>query len=271
MTWLHGGRFACLRPPVPVGRRWTLVLLGPPRAGKSVQAERLAALLGACPLSTGDMFRAARGRLIDPATRVALERLDAGELVADDVVLGMLRERRACLRCRGGWVLDGFPRTLPQSIALDALVAAERQRLDAVILYQVPAEQLLARAAGRRICGRCQAVYHLTHSPPVREGVCDRCGGALAARPDDAPALLQRQWRAFIEATQPVLDRYEREGLLISVYAGDEPGRVLARTLAKLAARGLVVASAAPSVGPSAQPEEAEEGACVRTAVSASP
>lgn len=173
----------------------------------------------------------------------ASHRVDRGELVPDDVVLGLIHERRACLRCAGGFLLDGFPRTLRQAVALDGLLAAEHLSLDAVLHYEMPFTSVVERLSGRRVCNRCHAPYHLTLNPPHRAGLCDHCGGVLSQRADDRPAAIGARLRAYLDATAQVAEFYRRRGLLVSIDASVEPQKVLAQTLESLAARGLPAAS----------------------------
>lgn len=174
----------------------------------------------------------------------AAHRVDRGELVPDDVVLGLIQERRSCLRCPGGFLLDGFPRTLRQAVALDGLLAAERLNLDAVLLYDMPFTSVVERLSGRRVCSRCQAPYHLTLHPSHRAGICDHCGGVLMQRADDRPAAIGARLRAYLEATAQVADFYRQRGLIIPIDASVDPQTVFARTLEALGARGLPVANA---------------------------
>jgi len=171
----------------------------------------------------------------------ASHRVDRGELVPDDVVLGLIQERRACLRCAGGFLLDGFPRTLRQAVALDGLLAAEHLSLDAVLHYEMPFTSVVERLSGRRVCNRCQAPYHLILNPPRRPGICDHCGSTLAQRADDRPAAIGARLRAYLEATAQVAEFYRRRGLLVPVDASVDPQKVFAQTLESLAARGLPV------------------------------
>lgn len=240
-TWLHGDFFHCLQPPAAFGRTWRLVLLGPPGAGKGTQANLLAAVLGACPLSTGDIFRAAGERSPAPGMAEALHRVHRGELVPDDIVLGLIRNRRRCLRCQTGFLLDGFPRTIAQASTLDGLLAADHLQMDAVILYEVPVAELVARLAGRRVCRNCQAPYHMRTHPPRVPGICDHCGGPVVQRRDDDPAAVEKRLSDYAEATTAVADYYRRQRLLFSISATDNPETVLARTLDQLALRGFSV------------------------------
>src|SRR5690242_2672338 len=159
------------------GKAYRLILLGPPGVGKGTQAELLCEALGTCHLSTGDIFRAAQcEREPSPALQQALVAMRRGELVSDDVVVAIVRERAGCLRCRGGFLLDGFPRTCAQAEALDLMLAEQGVTLDAVLSYELPLEEIIARLSGRRTCRVCKAVYQIVTRPPRAEGVCDHCG-----------------------------------------------------------------------------------------------
>lgn len=239
-AWLQGGNALCLQPPPEAWRTWRLVLLGPPGVGKGTQAHLLSSALGACPLSTGDIFRAAHSYESPPGTAMgeARARIDRGELVPDDVVLGLIRDRRKCLRCRGGFMLDGFPRTMPQAISLDAMLAADRVELDAVLNYEIPVEQLEERVSGRLICRRCHAVYHARNHPPRQSGVCDRCGETLEQRKDDEPEAVRTRLHAYLATTEAVAAHYSRRGLVISIRATGNPSEILASTLVALSHRG---------------------------------
>lgn len=240
-AWLEGGGSLCLQPPPEVKRSWRLVLLGPPGAGKGTQADCLSRALGACQLSTGDVFRAAHGKAAAPGTAMAAAQacMTRGELVPDTTVLDLIRERGRCLRCSGGFMLDGFPRTVAQAEALDTLLAHEHLRLDAVISYELPIEQLVARLGGRLLCPMCKAVFHATTHAPRIAGRCDECGGTLIQRADDRPEAVRVRLAAYAAATAPLTDYYRDQGLLVSIAAIGEPGEILARTLDSLAALGL--------------------------------
>jgi adenylate kinase len=235
-TWFRGGDVCC--PPVPHDRPYRLVLLGPPGVGKGTQAELLCQALGTCHLSTGDLFRAAQcGAEPSPALRAALEAMRRGELVPDEVVVAMVRERAGCLRCRGGFLLDGFPRTAAQAEALDRLLTEQGVVLDAVLSYDLPLEEVVARLSGRRTCPACKAVYHLTARPPRVEGVCDQCGGRLVQREDDRPESIRVRMRAYEASTRPLEEYYRRAGKLVPVRAAGTPEEILGRTLAALTER----------------------------------
>ena len=248
-AWLQGEPFRCLQPPAALSRAWRCVLLGPPGVGKGTQSELLATVLGACPLSTADIFRSACERSFAPGSAMAAAEsaMNRGELVPDDVVLGIIRSRRACFRCRGGFLLDGFPRTITQAVALDGLLAAEHLPLDAVICYDLAMPVLVERMAGRRVCPRCRALFHVTGRPPRRAGLCDYCGGRLQQRTDDEPTAVATRLEVYADATAQVADYYEHRNRLVRVDAGGSPERILLRTLEALAARGFAVpATTAP-------------------------
>jgi adenylate kinase len=217
-------------------------LIGPPGAGKGTQAALLTHALGACPLSTGDVFRVARNHGSTPGSALASIRdhMARGELVPDALVIEMIRERNRCLHCSGGFMLDGFPRTLPQARALDTLLAAENLRLDAVIDFEVGRPLLLGRLTGRRVCPRCQAVFHVETKRPRIDGVCDQCDTALVQRPDDRPDAIAVRLDAYERATVPLLDHYRALGVLLTIRAEGEPAEILGRTLDALVERAAV-------------------------------
>lgn len=238
-AWLVDPRAAC-GPPGPGGRPHRLVLLGAPGVGKGTQAALISARLGACHLSTGDVFRAAKSLAPcdrTPALSAALDAMRRGELVPDEIVLQMIGERVACLRCAGGFLLDGFPRTLGQAHALEALLDREHVRLDAAISYELPTQLVVARIAGRRVCPGCKAVFHLQAQPPARAGYCDACGTALVQRDDDHPRAVRVRLQAYQRATAPLTQFYDHRGLLRVVPADGDPEQVYARTASLLGVR----------------------------------
>lgn len=232
-AWIQGGDAVCLQPPPTVHRTWRLILLGPPGVGKGTQAELLSGALGACPLSTGDVFRAACKCTPPPGSPMAAAQaqMARGELVTDATVLALIRDRSRCLHCGGGFMLDGFPRTLPQARAIDELFASEQIRLDAVVSYELPEAEIVARLSGRRVCPVCKAVFHVASQPPRAEGVCDKCGSALVQREDDRPEAIRVRLAAYQAATVPLADHYRAKGLLVPVSAEGRPADILARTL----------------------------------------
>ena len=237
---IKGGSAHCAVPCNPTGRPYRLVLLGAPGVGKGTQAELLSQNLGACQLSTGDVFRAAK--TLDPCERTpaleaALGYMKRGELVPDETVLGIVRERIGCLRCGGGFLLDGFPRTVAQAEALDQLLTEQQIGLTAVLSYEMPIEQIVSRLGGRRTCAKCKAVYHVPNKPPKQSGICDHCGGELIIREDDRPEAIRVRMAAYETSTAPLADYYQKKGLLVPIEATGGPEPVYERTLAALNAR----------------------------------
>lgn len=189
-----------------------LIFLGPPGAGKGTQAAGVSAHLGVPHISTGDMFRSA----IKNQTPTGLEAkryMDAGELVPDSVVIDMVRERLAMDDCKNGYLLDGFPRTVDQAIALDDISAP-----DAVVDIDVPDERLLSRLTGRRVCAKCQGTFHV--SKLADESVCPICGGELYQRADDKPETIATRLKAYHDQTEPLIGYYSGLGKLRRVNVG---------------------------------------------------
>lgn len=202
-----------------------LILLGAPGAGKGTQGALLTERLGLHRLSTGDLLREAVRRGT-PLGEQAKTYMAAGELVPDEVILGLVREimgsrGSAGGRGAGGVVFDGFPRTLAQAEALEALLSDLGQRLDAVILVDVPDEVLVRRISGRRTCPGCGRVYNVFYDPPADEGVCDACGGMLEERKDDAEETVRRRLAVYRAQTAPLVDHYERGGTPLHRVDGD--------------------------------------------------
>ena len=217
-------------------------MLGAPGVGKGTQADLLHRHLGACHLSTGDVFRAA-GSLREcdqsAAMKQALGYMRRGELVPDTTVLEMVRERSECLHCRGGFILDGFPRTLGQAESLKQLLDREGVILTAVVNYDLATSEIVARLAGRRTCEKCKAVYHVTERPPKIADRCDRCDGKLFQREDDRPESIRVRLEAYDRSTAPLIKFYRDLGLLVQVTASGSPDDICARTLSALAVRAI--------------------------------
>jgi adenylate kinase len=193
-----------------------IVLLGGPGAGKGTQAERLSDALRIPQVSTGDLFRVN----LKGETELGLLAkgfMDRGELVPDEVTVGMVRERLSRQDCARGAILDGFPRTVAQAEALDALLADLGFELAAVPYIKVTEDVLLARLAGRWTCRACGAMYHQLFSPPQEAGICDRCGGELYQRPDDTPETQKHRIEVYFEQTAPLINFYRDRGLLVEV------------------------------------------------------
>jgi len=236
VAWLNGPSAKCENVP-EASHPWRLVLLGAPGVGKGTQADLLHQRLHACHLSTGDVFRAA-GKRADcqqtPAMRTAMEFMRSGELVPDSTVWEMVRERIDCLRCPGGFILDGFPRTLVQAESLNNLLESEGLRLTAVLNYELPLSDIAARLCGRRTCEACKTVFHVSERPPKVTGVCDRCDGKLFQRDDDRPESIQVRLATYECSTAPLIAFYDELGLLVHVDASGPPGEICARALSKL-------------------------------------
>ncbi|WP_102264867.1 adenylate kinase [Mesobacillus jeotgali] len=193
-----------------------LVLMGLPGAGKGTQADKIVGKYNIPHISTGDMFRAA----IKEGTELGLQAksfMDKGELVPDEVTIGIVRERLSKADCENGFLLDGFPRTVAQAEALDTMLADLGKKIDFVINIDVDQSILMERLTGRRICKNCGATYHLVFNPPAKEGVCDRCGGELYQRADDNAETVQNRLDVNIQQTKPLLNFYEDKGYLRNI------------------------------------------------------
>ncbi len=198
-----------------------LVLLGPPGAGKGTQAETITRKLFVPHISTGDIFRSA----IKMETLLGLEAkeyMDKGQLVPDGVTIGIVEDRLSQLDCDEGFLLDGFPRTVNQAEALDKILAAKGAALDAVINIDVPQEMLVERLSGRRVCRCCGVSYHMLYNPPVAEGICDKCGGELYQRMDDAENTVLNRLAVYNSQAAPLIKYYENKGILHNI-KGDNP------------------------------------------------
>ncbi len=190
-----------------------LILLGPPGAGKGTQAKLLLERYRIPQISTGDILRESV-REKTPLGLKAKEYMDRGGLVPDEVVVGIIRERTARDDCREGYILDGFPRTIPQAEALERMMKNNGTVLDAVISLTLSDEVLFARLTGRRTCPSCGAMYHATDNPPAREGVCNTCGSGLIVRNDDAAETVRERLRVYRAQTAPLIDFYGKKTLL---------------------------------------------------------
>ena len=189
-----------------------LILLGAPGAGKGTQAEILSAKLGIPTISTGNILRAA----VKEGTPIGLEAkryMDAGQLVPDSVIIGIVAQRLEQPDCAGGFILDGVPRTIGQAEALDAAGVT----FDHVLSIEISDEEIEERMEGRRVCQSCGAPYHVKAKPPKREGVCDSCGGALIQRDDDKPETVRHRLEVYHQETEPLKDYYQGKGILVPV------------------------------------------------------
>jgi adenylate kinase len=194
-----------------------IILLGPPGSGKGTQAKRIQQTYGVAQLSTGDMLRATTVSDTDFGRRVKAI-MDSGQLVPDNIMIEMIGRRIAQQDCDRGFILDGFPRTIPQAQALDAMLSERRLRLDHVILLQVEEAALVERLSGRFTCTRCGASYHDRYTRPRRDGICDGCGGTeFTRRADDRPEAVRARFQVYRDQTTPILPYYRDRGVLRKV------------------------------------------------------
>ena len=213
--------------------------MGPPGAGKGTQAPRLAEKINAPHISTGDMLRAETAAGTELG-QMAKKFMDAGDLVPDQVMIDMIAARMATRAASGGFeadagagiILDGFPRTVAQAEALDEALQSTGGAIDAAIMLDVERDELVRRLAGRATCANCKAPYHLTFSPPSKEGICDNCGGKLVQRPDDQPEAVRHRLRVYDEQTAPVLDYYRAKDKLTVIDGAGAPDDVFKLLLA---------------------------------------
>lgn len=203
-----------------------LVLLGPPGAGKGTQAQMLREKLGIPHISTGDMFREAVGQGT-PLGKEAQKYMESGQLVPDEVTIGIVKERLSQPDATG-FLLDGFPRTVPQAESLDAVLAASGRPVDAVLSLRVPREVLMVRLTGRRVCSVCKANYHILNQPPREPGKCDLCGGELVQRADDTEETVSKRLEVYDQQTSALVDYYQQRGLVREINGHQEPGKVFA-------------------------------------------
>lgn len=199
-----------------------IILMGPPGAGKGTQAEYIKAAFPILHISTGDMFREA----VSKQTVMGLEAkkyMDAGQLVPDEVTIGVVEERLAQPDCANGFLLDGFPRTIPQAEALDQVLDKLEKRVEVALDINVPEGILLERMTGRVSCPQCKTVYNTKFNPPVAAGICDKCATELVQRNDDKEETVKKRLEVYMEQTQPLLDYYAKQGTLQTIDGNRDP------------------------------------------------
>ncbi|CAL9481229.1 MULTISPECIES: adenylate kinase [unclassified Streptomyces] len=211
-----------------------IVLVGPPGAGKGTQATRLAETLHIPHISTGDLFRANISRQTELG-KLAKSYMDAGNLVPDEVTIAMAKDRMEQPDAEGGFLLDGFPRNVSQAEALDELLETEDMKLDAVLDLEAPEEEVVKRIAGRRVCRNDSShVFHVTYKQPAKEGVCDVCGGELYQRDDDSEETVRKRLEVYHTQTEPIIDYYKSQGLVVTISAMGAVDEVTGRALEAL-------------------------------------
>ncbi|HBN81163.1 MAG TPA: adenylate kinase [Ruminococcaceae bacterium] len=208
-----------------------LILLGAPGAGKGTQAENICERLSIPAISTGNIIREALKSGTEMGKQ-AKSYVDSGKLVPDEVVIGIIQERLAHGDCRNGFVLDGFPRTIPQAEALDRMGI----RIDKVVDLEVDDDVIVSRMSGRRVCESCGATYHLKYKLPAKEGVCDKCGGTLVQRRDDLPDTVKERLKVYHEQTEPLKSYYAKQGKLFIVEGEEDVADTTRKTLSVIEA-----------------------------------
>ena len=210
-----------------------LVFLGAPGVGKGTQAEMVSAQYGIPKISTGDLLRASVAQQT-PLGKEAKQYMDRGDLVPDKVVIGLVEEKVGTSECGKGFILDGFPRTVPQADSLAGLLVGKGLLLDRVIYFVITREEVINRLSGRRNCSRCPAVYHLEFVPPKIEGICDECGGELIQRSDDRKKTVESRLIVYEEQTSPLIEYYQKKNLLAELDGSGSVGSVQGRLIALL-------------------------------------
>lgn len=212
-----------------------IIMLGAPGAGKGTQAKKIAEKYGIPHISTGDIFRAN----IKGGTELGMKAkfyMDQGQLVPDDVTIGMLLDRISQADCENGYVLDGFPRTIPLAESLTEALEKRGEKMDFAVDVDVPDEAIVTRMGGRRACLKCGATYHIEFNPPKAEGLCDACQDKLVLRDDDKPETVQKRLTVYHDQTQPLIDYYKGQGILVTVDGTKELNQVFQDIVAVLGA-----------------------------------
>ncbi len=210
-----------------------LILLGPPGAGKGTQAQKIVETYHIPQISTGDILRSAV-KEGTPLGKEAKAFMDRGQLVPDEVVIGIIEERLRASDCQSGFILDGFPRNISQADALQSLLSKIGKSIDHVINIEVDFEELVRRLTGRRTCKNCGAMFHILFQPPKEEGKCDRCGGPLYQRTDDHEETIRTRLKEYEKQTAPLVDYYQKKKLLRSIDGVGEAEQIFVRILQQL-------------------------------------
>ena len=212
-----------------------IVMLGAPGAGKGTQAKMIAAKYEIPHISTGDIFRSNITNGTELGTK-AKEYMDQGLLVPDELTVDLVIDRLAQEDCKNGYILDGFPRTIPQAEALDAALAKRSEKMDFAVNVDVPDENIVNRMSGRRACTKCGATYHVVYNPSSRGDICEACGDKLILRDDDKPETVQKRLTVYHAQTQPLIDYYQKQGILKTVDGTQDMNDVFAAITAILGA-----------------------------------
>ncbi len=212
-----------------------LIIMGPPGAGKGTQADFIKAAYPVLHISTGDIFREAVGQGTEMGLK-AKSFMDQGRLVPDEVTIGIVADRLAQPDCEEGFLLDGFPRTIAQAQALDKVMSQQNRQIQAALNILVPDEILVERTTGRRSCAKCKTVYHITFSPTKKAGICDKCGGELVQRSDDQEETTRQRLEVYRQQTEPLLDYYEKLGILHTI-DGDRDAKAVFADIQKALAQ----------------------------------
>ena len=211
-----------------------LVLLGPPGVGKGTQGARIAVHYDLPTISTGAMFRDAVQRGTRLGRIIQQYKIEKGEYVPDNVVVDAVKERTAEPDCERGFLLDGFPRTIPQADALETMLEEQGAKLDGVLDFEAPIAEIVTRFSGRRVCPVEGSTYHVVNQPPIHAGLCDICNSKLITRPDDDPDVVKTRLEVYFEKTAPLLEYYRQKGLLYTMDATPEPETVFGQVMAVL-------------------------------------
>lgn len=202
-----------------------LVLLGPPGAGKGTQAKMMIEKYQIPQISTGDILRQAV-KDGTPLGKEAKTYMDQGELVPDELIINLVKERIKADDCKEGYIFDGFPRTVAQAEALDNVLEGLSTKLDAVVSINVPEDEVVKRLSGRRTCKSCGTLYHVIYNPPTKEGICDKCGGELFQRDDDNETTIRQRLSVYQAQTSPLIEYYSKQGLVKAIPGTGEPTEI---------------------------------------------